>query len=215
MTAPHFLDSDDLIAVADHCVASLGALVDRDWDTTRPPGLEWTCRQTLEHVCALSYAPVLAIRSEGSPKLAFSVYPNVPIDWLLVTARTTAVIVAEVARAAPPDVRAWHPAGFADPSGFVAMMGTELVLHTHDIASGFGAPFKPDDFITRALLERLFPWWPRGEDPWLALQWGSGRIELGDLGKLGDTWAWHCAPLDEWDGTIPRWDPATGTKVTH
>ncbi len=208
------LDSDDLIAVADHCIGSLAPLVDRDWETPAQ-NTDWTCRQTLEHVCGLSYAPMLALRADTIPKLAFAVYENFPIDWLLVTARTTAVIVAEVARAAPPDTRAFHPAGVADAPGFVAMMAAELVLHTHDIASAFDAPYKPDDFTIRGLLDRLFPWWPEGEDPWLALQWASGRIALGDHAKQGDRWVWHCAPLSEWDGTIPEWDPVSNRLINR
>lgn len=208
------LESDDLIAIADHCVGSLAALVDRDWDT-QARNTDWTCRQTLEHVCGLSYAPMLALRADTIPKLAFAVHENFPIDWLLVSARTTAVIVAEVARAAPPDARAFHPAGVADAEGFVAMMAAELVLHTHDIASAFDASYKPDDFTIRALLDRLFPWWPPDEDPWSALQWCSGRIALGNRPKQGDRWAWHCAPLSEWDGTIAEWDPVSNRLINR
>ncbi len=208
------LDSDDLIAITDHCVGTLAGLVDRDWQTPAA-GLDWTCRETLEHLCGLSYAPMLALRATTIPKLAFAVHPDFPIDWLLVTMRTTAVIVAEVARAAPADARAFHPAGTADASGFVAMMADELVLHTHDIASAFDAPYRPDGFSTRRILGRLFPWWPRDADPWLALQWANGRIALEGHLALGESWLWHSAPLTEWDGTIPKWDPVTRAKMTY
>lgn len=211
---PRFLDPDDLIAVADHCVGTLHGLTDRDWDV-QAANTEWSCRETLEHVCGLSYAPILALRSPVWIDLAFGVAKGVPIGWVLVTARTMAVIVAEVARAAPAETRAYHPCGLADPAGFLAMTASELVLHTADIATAFGAPYRPDEFTTRSILDRLFPWWPRDEDPWTALQWCSGRTALADRLSLADTWAWHCAPLDEWDGTIPEWDPVTNTKVTH
>lgn len=209
------LDADDLIAVADHCVGSLQPLADRDW-TRRAANTEWSCREVLEHICGLSYAPILAVRAGEWLDLAFGVHQGISVDWLLVSARTTAVIVAEVARAAPESVRAYHPCGMADPSGFISMMAAELVLHTSDIATALDAPYRPDDFVTRGLLNRLFPWWPRDEDPWAALRWASGRGgALAGRPCLGDRWAWHCAPVEEWDGVVPEWDPVTWTKVTH
>jgi hypothetical protein len=208
------LGPDDLIAVADYCVNSLAPHVDRDWETNAG-GLDWSCRQTLEHLGSLSYAPVLALRATEIPKLAFTVFPDMPVDWLLVTARTNAVILAEVARAAAPTVRAFHPAGMADPAGYIAMMADEFVLHTYDIACALGVDFRPDAFVARALLDRLFPWWPRDADPWDALRWANGRASLPGHPPVDDTWLWHCAPVDEWDGTVPRWDPVTRAKATH
>jgi uncharacterized protein (TIGR03083 family) len=202
------LDPDDLVAVADHCVGSLAPLTDRDWET-KPAGIDWTCRQILEHLGSLAYAPVLALRATEIPRFAFSVFPDMPVDWLLPTARTNAVIVAEVARAAPPHVRAFHPAGMADPSGFIAMMADELVVHTHDVATALDAPYRPDTFVARSLLDRLFPWWPRDAEPWEALLWAHGRGDLPGHPSPGADWLWHCAPVDEWDGTVPRWDPVT------
>ena len=210
-----FLDPDDLIAAVDHCVGTLQPLADRDWDQTAA-NTEWSCRQVFEHVVGLSYAPILAVRSGEWLDLAFGVHEGVGIDWLLVSARTTAVILAEVARAAPPTVRAFHPCGMADPAGFISMMATEFVLHTSDVATSFDAPYRPDDFVSRALLNRLFPWWPTDQDPWRALLWASGRGgPLGHRPNPGTRWAWHCAPVEEWDGTVPEWDPVTGTRVTH
>jgi hypothetical protein len=208
------LDPDDLIAVADHCIGSLAPLTDRDWEVAAD-GLKWTCRQTLEHLGALSYAPILALRATEIPRFAFSVFPDMPVDWLLPTARTNAVILAEVARAAPPTVRAYHPAGMADPSGFIAMMADELVIHTHDIAVALGADYRPDAFVTRSLLDRLFPWWPRDAAPWDALLWAHGRGALAGQLPVGAEWLWHCAPVEEWDGIVPKWDPVTNRKATQ
>lgn len=212
MTRP--LEPDDLIAAADHCIDSLAPLSDRDWESNAG-GLDWTCRQTLEHLGSLSYAPILALRASTIPKIAFSVFPEMPVDWLLVTARTNAVILAEVARAAPPSVRAYHPAGMADPSGFIAMMADELVIHTADIATAFGVRYRPDDFVTRSILDRLFPWWPHDAAPWEALLWANGRIDLPEQPSPGESWLWHCAPLEEWDGTVAQWDPVSRSKATH
>lgn len=51
-------------------------------------------------------------------------------------------------------------------------------------------------------------WWPRAETPWDALRWANGRISIPGYDSPGSSWLWHCAPLDEWDGRIPRWDPS-------
>jgi hypothetical protein len=98
----------------------------------------------------------------------------------------------------------------ADPSGWLAMAMDELALHTHDISLGLGVRFEPAETAVRIALDRLFPWWPRSTDPWVALLWANGRRSLPGLADLGEAWLWHCAPVDEWDGTIPRWDAELG-----
>jgi hypothetical protein len=89
----------------------------------------------------------------------------------------------------------------------------ELLVHTADIATGLGAAFTPDEEPVRLVLDRLFPWWPRGEEPWPALLWANGRLDLPGRPSLGAAWVWHCAPVEEWDGTLPRWDPVAGRPV--
>jgi hypothetical protein len=143
------------------------------------------------------------------------VTPDSPIEQLLRTMRAHAVILAEVARAAPAAARAFHPAGLADPSGWVAMGIDELLVHTADVASGLGAPFKLDAELARQVLDRLFPWWPSAEEPTAALLWANGRTSLAGHPSPGAAWLWHCAPLDEWDGTIPRWDPSTSRPAAR
>ena len=197
---------DDLIEVAEHSVATLAPLVGGDWSLPAG-GLEWTCRQTLEHLCALAYGPQLATRATSFEPLALTVDPNAPLERLLATVHAMALTLAEVARGAPPEARAFHPAGMADRSGFVAMGMDELLVHTHDIAGSLGAGFGPEDRLVRLVLDRLFPWWPRDADPWAALLWVNGRAPLPGHPRLGAEWLWHCAPLEEWDGTVPRWDP--------
>jgi hypothetical protein len=209
------LDADGLIAVADRCVESLRPLGDRDWSTAEA-NTTWSCREVLAHLAQLSYAPILASRAEAWLDLKCEIPDGASVDWLLVAAHANAVTIAEVARAAPATARAFHPCGMADPAGFIAMTATEFVLHTTDVAAALDAPFRLDDGLTRVLLDRLFPWWPTDEDPWAALQWASGRGgSLGGRASLGDRWAWHCAPVEEWDGAVPEWDPVTSTKVTH
>jgi hypothetical protein len=207
-------DPDDLIATAVLCHDAMAALVDRDW-SARAGELDWSCRTTLEHLCALAYAPVLATRATAFRPLALAVTPDVDLVDLLWTAKVMAVLLAEVARAAPPTARAHHAAGPADAEGFVAMGMDELLVHTYDVASGLGADFAADGDLARVVLDRLFPWWPRGADPWSALLWSNGRIVLPGHGKLGAEWLWHSPPVREWDGTIPRWDPVANRPASQ
>ena len=209
MTGP---EPDDLIATAEACTAALAPLLDRDWDVPAP-GLGWTCRETLEHVCGLAYAPILASRATSFRPLALAVSSGAPLDDLLRTMEAMARVLAEVARAAPPSARAYHFAGTADPSGFVAMGMDELLVHTADITGGLGATFTADPRLVTLVLDRLFPWWPREADPWTALLWANGRRDLPGRPSLGERWVWHCAPLEEWDGTVPEWDPTAGRKA--
>ena len=205
-------EPDDLSATADGCVAALAPLLDRDWDVAAGD-LEWTCRQTIEHVCGLAYAPLLAARATDFRPLVLTVATGAPIDDLLHTMHVMARVLAEVARAAPSSTRAYHVAGMADPSGFVAMGMDELLVHSADIAAGLGAPYAPDERLVTLVLERLFPWAPDGVDPWTALRWANGRLDLPGAPSPGESWVWHCAPLEEWDGTIPRWDPVARRKA--
>lgn len=198
---------DDLLETSKVCSAVLGALAHTSW-SHRAGVLEWSRRQTLEHLCGLAYAPVLATRADELPPIALRVAADAPIHDLLQTTEAMAAVLAEVARAAPSSVRAFHPAGRADPSGFLAMGIDELLVHTHDITTGLGTDFDPGPHLPRIVLDRLFPWWPSGDaDPWPALLWANGRIPLAGRAKPGVEWLWHCAPIDEWDGTMPQWEP--------
>lgn len=105
--------------------------------------------------------------------------------------------------AAPTSARGFHPMGAADASGFAAMACDELLIHTDDAARGLGATFAPPDDLVEPVLRRLFPWVSPVTEPWPQLRWANGRIALGDRDRLdGSTWAWHCAPLADWDGTV-------------
>lgn len=205
------LKPDALRSTANYCAEALMAYADRDWDIP-VPGLEWSARETLFHAARvpLNYAAHLATRatapsvfrigslverSDGSSAEPASV---------IAALRTFSWILADVVAAAPPGTRAFHQAGMADGSAFLAMAADELLIHSNDILRSFGARFHPPRDMPARVLARIFPWAPTDVDPWIALRWANGREELPPpYGRLGPDWIWHCAPLEEWDGTIP------------
>jgi DinB superfamily len=194
-----------LVEVAQECLSTLTPLADSDW-SRRAGTIEWSCRSTLAHLGLLPYSQQLALRAIDFKPVAHTTRTSASIEELLWTVEVAAHTLAEIAKAAPASARGFHPAGLSDAEGFVAMAIDELVIHTHDIASGLGVAFVPDDTLVVRLLDRLFPWWPRDAAPWDALLWANGRRALPNQADLGSTWLWHCAPLSEWDGTIPFWD---------
>jgi len=204
--------ADDLVAVVDLCVDTLAPHAGADW-FARARGVDWSCRATLEHVASLVLAQRLATRATTREPLAVAIRPDAPIEELLATARATGLVLAEVTRAAPPTARAFHPAGIADPIGFIAMGMDEFLVHTADIAAALGIAFAPSARTATQVLDRIFPWWPRDAEPWDALLWANGRQDLPGHPSPGANWVWYCAPLDEWDGTVPRWDPVAQRRV--
>lgn len=174
-----------------------------DWSA--PAGdLEWSCRSTLAHVLsALTYYAVnLATRSTEERHSGQS-KESLPIEQLIDALEGRAVVLAEVVAGAPESARGAHSMGMADPSGFVAMACDEMIVHTDDIVGGLGGIFEPPEALARAVVERLFPWAPPGEDAWATLLWANGRAPLGERPRLAGDWVWWCAPLAEWDGADP------------
>lgn len=209
MTAEHRVplpDPDDVRQAAAVCDETLRAFVDRDWETTAGD-LEWSARTTAAHIVRslLFYArdlatPVLELTDE---ELVLAPAPDSSIGALTDGVRETAAVVAAVVAGTPDDVRAYHPFGMADRSGFAAMACDELLIHTDDIARGFGEQLSPPEELCERVLARLFPWAPGDGPAWTRLRWANGRTALPDRPRLAPRWRWHAAPLDEWDGTTP------------
>jgi hypothetical protein len=196
---------DDLRRAARACRETLEPDLDRDWSV--PAGdLEWDCRRTLDHIVdSLSlYAAYLASRPSGRLNPPRNGDPVASPVELLESVESTAAVLAEVARAAPEGTRAFHPAGMADVSGWIAMGCEEILLHTDDIARGLQLIWRPPDDLAALIVARIFPWAPRNGDPWASLRWAAGRAPLPDRERLDPDWYWHCAPLSEWDGTIKK-----------
>ena len=195
----------DLLTAARVCRQTLEPALDRDWRV--PAGdLEWDCRRTLDHIAdaLFLYLAYFSSRATGRLTPPRNGDPTASPAQLLATVDAVATVLAEMARAAPADTRAFHPAGMADVSGWLAMACEEILLHTDDIAQGLGLDYRPPDGLSARIAARLFPWAPRDGDPWAALRWAAGRAALPDRERLGPDWSWHPAPLAEWDGTIRK-----------
>ena len=202
--------SSDLRDAAALCRRALDPLVDRDWSV--PAGdLDWDVRSTLTHVCDAVgwYAAHLAVQGRRRLRVDVRVHDDATNAEVLDVLDAAAATLAHVARAAPPNGRGYHSAGIADVTGFVAMGCDEMLVHGWDACLGLGLGLVvPPDRAAR-VCQRLFPWAPADDAPWPALLWANGRVGLpGRRPRLVPDWVWHCAPLDEWDGSIPTWDRA-------
>ncbi|MDU0289419.1 maleylpyruvate isomerase N-terminal domain-containing protein [Saccharothrix longispora] len=183
-------------AVARECGGFLDGLVGADWSAVVPE-VGWTVAATVAHVsdCLLYYSADLAAGPEGLRVAEVRVLPSSPPADLVRAVRTTAAVLAAVVEVRPPDALGWHPWGLSDAAGFAGMGCDEMLVHTHDAGRGLGAVFAPDPALPAAVLRRLFPDVPPGDDPMAALLWANGRVPLGGRPRR-EEWRWRCAPLD-------------------
>lgn len=186
--------------VAQECASFLGGVAPADW-TAPIPEMEMTVAEVVAHTAdsCLWYAIDLSAGGKDLQLVEHRVKPDGDPQELLDTVTAYAAVAAAVIDAASPGARGFHPMGMADRSGFAAMACDEMLVHTDDAARGLGLTFTPPPALADAVLRRLFPWAPADGDPWELLRWANGRIALADEPRL-EGWAWHCAPLEEWDG---------------
>jgi hypothetical protein len=196
------LTPGDVITAAAVSRKALEPALDRDW-SVKAGDLEWSCRRTLDHIVdsLMLYAASLASRATGRLSPPRNGNPDASVEELLTSLGAAAAIVAEVARAAPPGTRAFHPAGMADVSGWLALACEEILLHTDDIAQGLGLRFRPPEELAARIRARIFPWAPADLDPWAALRWAAGRAALPNRERLGPIGA-GTPPLSP-SGTAP------------
>jgi hypothetical protein len=175
--------ADDLDVAISSVMSGLLPLTDRDW-SVRAGSLEWDCWHTAEHIgdCLLSYAWQLAVQPTARyVRAVATAEKDASPAEVLEFAVTGGRVLASMVRTSPAHVRAFHPAGTADPEGFTALGCNEALLHGNDIAQAFGRSLDPPHGVCRRVLARLYPHAPAGAgdaDPWRSLLWAGGRIEL-------------------------------------
>jgi uncharacterized protein (TIGR03083 family) len=197
----------DVRAATAAAVTFLEPLAGQDWSAP-VPGLDFTVASAVAHLAnaALWYA---IDYTTGPEDAAFdvTVRPDAEPATLLLSVRAAATLCATMLDMLPGTQRGFHPMGTADASGFAAMACDEILVHTRDAATGLGAEFVPGAELAGRVLARLFPWYEPVPDPWTALLHANGRIGLPGRPHQDKRWRWHCAPLADWDGTVPPpWD---------
>jgi hypothetical protein len=197
------VDAQHVRETARWCTEFLTDQLDADWSAA-VPDLDLTISGVVAHAAegCLWYAIDLAAGGEDLDPIEHRVKLDSAPQALIATLKTYAHVLAAVIDTSPATARGFHPMGLADPSGFAAMACDEMLIHTDDAARGLGAMFDPSPDLAEPVLQRLFPWVEPVTEPWAQLRWASGRIELDGRPRL-EGWAWHCAPLDEWNGEPP------------
>jgi hypothetical protein len=157
---------DDLLEAESASRQALEPFIARDWPV-RAGDLTWDVRTTVAHVCDAGgwYAAHLALQSPRRLRVDFRVHPDASNAELLDVLPTAAATLAGVARASPHGARAYHNAGMADTSDFLAMGCDEILVHCWDAVRGFGGKFAPPEDVAERILRRLFPWAPTNEPP--------------------------------------------------
>jgi hypothetical protein len=175
--------ASDLESAISCMMSGLLPVTDRDWSV--PAGtLEWDCWHTGEHIgdCLMSYAWQLAVQpTTRYVRAVATVEKDASPAEVLEFAVTGGRVLASMVRTSPAHVRAFHPAGMADPEGFAALGCNETLLHGNDIAQGFGLRLKPPHDVCRRVLSRIYPQALAelaDADPWTALLWAGGRTEV-------------------------------------
>jgi len=195
--------SDDVRSAAATCTGLLAGAAGRDW-SVRAGADERSVAEVVAHVAETLhwYAADLAGGPTEVDALELRVHADRAPAALVATVRSAAFVLAATLDACDEHARGFHPDGAADPSGFAAMACDELLVHTDDAARGLGLAFEPDAHLAAHVVRRLFPWAPHDGRSWPTLRWANGRAPLGERPRL-ERWWWHCAPLDEWDGSAP------------
>ena len=189
----------DLESAGEWCCSTL-ATGGVEWSTARVPGMEWTSREVVDHLCntLAFYANHVVMAAQRHQPRIRSVGEDDLCDADLASTVTAWVrLLSAAVQAAPDDVLAWHPLGMADMEGFLALACNELVIHASDVARARGAdPAVEDHEFCRRLLERLFPLAAPAadEEAWQVLLWANGRPSL--TGRPPQkSWRSHPSPL--------------------
>ncbi|WP_436497769.1 maleylpyruvate isomerase N-terminal domain-containing protein [Actinokineospora sp. HUAS TT18] len=203
--------ADDVDTAVRLAIDALGAVTGENWDTAAGE-LDWTCRETLEHLAddLFFYAAQLGPRRRpataavrfafterrpGGPANLVFAAPEASHDELLQVVESCGALLTAMARTAPPDTRAHHVFGVSDPEGFAAMGVVETLVHLHDLGRTLGFAVDPPADLCDRVLRRLFRDAPLDTDRWATLLWACGRAPLGERPRQ-TTWRWDGTTLD-------------------
>ncbi len=189
------MDGTSVLRAVEECEQAFSPAVDRDW-AVPAAHVDWSVARTVVHIAesVLWYATDMAAGPAELSTMDLTVRSDSPPAQLLRTVQTFGTVLARVLDAASPEDRGWHPFGLPDASGFAGSACDEILVHTADAAVGLGLDFAPSADLAEGVLRRMFPWAPTDIDPWQALLWANGRLDLPGLERQVD-WRWHCAPL--------------------
>ena len=157
--------------------------VDRDW-SVKAGALNWTCRETAEHVADVlfAYALQLAARAQSKylPYEEMKATREAGASDLVDGIAATGSVLRAVMTTAAPDTRAWHPLGLLSTTEWAGLAANELLVHTFDISTGLQRRFEPPRGLSTSALRVMRGLHSRREsdvsgDPWFALLELSGR----------------------------------------
>jgi hypothetical protein len=207
--------ADDVDAAVGAAVTALSTIRGDAWSVLAY-GLEWTCWETVEHICddLFAYAGQIAPRTPpttthvpfafyakraGGPKSSIFVEADAGTDGLLQVLDACGAFLSALVRTTAPQVRAHHIFGVSDPEGFAAMGILETLVHTYDVTRALDLRWAPDVDLCDRVLRRLFRDAPLDTPRWQTVLWCTGRGPLEGREPL-TRWRWFGEPLPASDG---------------
>ncbi|WP_152363501.1 maleylpyruvate isomerase N-terminal domain-containing protein [Microlunatus speluncae] len=177
--------------VATQLRSALTPLTGADWSTPARD-LDWTCRETAAHIADSFFAQAAQVvarpRHDWVPA-EVRTDPAAEPEQVLRAVDACAGLLRIAVATADPELRAWHPHGAADLSGWVAMATVDGLVHAFDISAALGRDWRPPAELAGFAVERLFPSRPDHVDPVAQLLWCTGRIALPDHPRQPE-WTW-------------------------
>lgn len=190
----------DLEYASGWSLSQLTANAGSGWSAARVPGMDWTSRQVVDHLCntlAFYANHVVMAAQQHQPRIRSLGEAGLSDAELAWTVPVWVRLLAVALRDADHGALAWHPLGLTDKEGFQALACNELVIHASDVARAHGAEPVADGDFCRRLLARLFPLTAPAaeEEPWQVLLWANGRPSL-TARPPQKSWRSHPRPLD-------------------
>ena len=211
-SGPSPVTAADVDLVVGLAADALTGVLEQDWRV--PAGdLEWDCRETVEHMAddLFAYAGQLGPRRPprdthvpfawqrnrpDGPALTIFTDEGASNAGLIQVFEASGRFLSSLVTTVPPETRAFHIFGLADPEGFAGMGVVEVLVHMRDVAAGLGIDWAPPEDLCDRVLYRLFPDAPTATARWETLLWATGRGEVAGRARLGE-WRWHAAPRED------------------